>query len=335
MKTVTIIDVAKRAGVSKSTVSQYLNGRYEYMGADTRERIKQAVEELGYRPNTIARSLKKKKTKTIGVILANILYSFSTKVIRAIEDVCNREGYQVIICNADDNPSKEKWYIEMLLAKQVDGIIAIPTKSNIDLYRKLKERNYPLVFVDRYIDGLDISTMMLHNEKAAKMCVDELTDNGYERIAMLTMEPISITPRFERIQGYKKALEDKGLKATEDYIASAPLKEMQTRLKELMALKQPPQAIIAINDLSFMQLLTFVKENKLEVPGDLAIIGIDDISFADLFDPPLTTIAQPAFDIGREAAAALIQKINNRYVMDADIRRFEPRLIRRASSTKS
>src|SRR5690606_8643057 len=104
MKTVTIIDVAKRAGVSKSTVSQYLNGRYEYMGADTRERIKQAVEELGYRPNTIARSLKKKKTKTIGVILANILYSFSTKVIRAIEDVCNREGYQVIICNADDNP---------------------------------------------------------------------------------------------------------------------------------------------------------------------------------------------------------------------------------------
>src|SRR5690625_1459685 len=121
MKAITIADVAKHAGVSKSTVSQYLNKRYNYMGEKTKLRIEQAVAELGYSPNIVARSLKQKSTTTIGVIVANILHVFSTQVIRAIEDFCNDMNFHVIVCNADDDPVKEKRYIDMILAMQVDG----------------------------------------------------------------------------------------------------------------------------------------------------------------------------------------------------------------------
>lgn len=123
MKRITIQDVARLAGVSKSTISQYLNKRYDYMSEETKKRIEAAINELGYEPNFIARSLKQKKTSTIAVIVANILHSFSTKVIRAVEDYCNENGFHVIVCNADDDPEKEANYIRMLRAKQVDGMI--------------------------------------------------------------------------------------------------------------------------------------------------------------------------------------------------------------------
>ena len=120
-------DVAEKAGVSKSTVSQYLNGRFEYMSAETKKRIQTAIEALGYRPNQVAKSLKQKRTSTIGLIVANILHRFSTLVCRAVEDTCHEQDYHAIICNADDNPEKERKYIDMLRAKQVDGILVIPS----------------------------------------------------------------------------------------------------------------------------------------------------------------------------------------------------------------
>src|SRR5690606_33048402 len=136
MKTVTIAEVAEHAKVSKSTVSQYLNKRYEYMSENTRKRIEASIEELNYHPNVIARSLKQKSTFTVGVIVANILHSFSTQILRTIENNFNGQGFHTIICNADDEPEKERNYIEMLLAKQVDGLIIFPTGGNLDLYEQ-------------------------------------------------------------------------------------------------------------------------------------------------------------------------------------------------------
>src|SRR5690625_4120323 len=143
------------------------------MGVKTKEKIKVAIKDLGYQPNIVARSLKLKKTTTIGVIVANILHELSTHVIRAIEDVCNELEFHMIVCNADDEPEKEKRYIEMLRAKQIDGIIIFPTGGNLELYKQMSLENYPLIFMDRLISEVSITSVLLNNELAVSLAVDE------------------------------------------------------------------------------------------------------------------------------------------------------------------
>lgn len=310
MKNITISDVAKHAGVSKSTVSQYLNGRYEYMSEHTRKKVEYSIRELNYRPNIIARSLSQKSTFTVGIIVANILHSFSTHIIRAIELNFNKHGFHTIVCNADDEPEKERQYIEMLMAKQVDGMIIFPTGDNLDLYEQMKKKKYPIVFMDRTIEGLGIPSILLENEQAAEMAVKALTDNGHSRIAMLTA-PITrnITPRLERIDGYKKALVSRGIQVKDEYIHSVEVEEMKVSLRNMFKLDQRPEAIIAGSDRVLVEILNFAKENQFVIPQDLAVIGIDDVSFANLFTPQLTTISQPTTQMANKAVELLLQQI--------------------------
>lgn len=333
MKKVTIADVAKYANVSKSTVSQYLNRRYDYMGEETKKRIEQAIKELGYQPNIIARSLKQKKTMTIGVIVANILHVFSTQVIRAIEDYCNERDFHVIICNAEDNPEKEKNYINMLRAKQVDGIIAFPTGGNIDLYKKLIEGNYPLVFMDRLVSEISVDAVLLDNEKAADLAVSEFVKRGYRRIAMVT-PPVdkNVTPRIERISGFKKSLKKHNLEYDPDYTVSGVINKIQPKLDKLFELQEQPDALLAINDRVLFEVLKYTKKNGINIPKDLAVIGIDDVSFASFYYPALTTIAQPTFEMGKKAAELLLNKIFKKTENEeTKVYRFEPKLIVRSS----
>ncbi|KAB2330999.1 LacI family DNA-binding transcriptional regulator [Bacillus mesophilum] len=333
MKKVTIADVAKHAGVSKSTVSQYLNQRFDYMREETKIRIEETINELGYKPNILARSLKQKSTTTIGVIVANILHVFSTQVIRAIEDVCNEKDFHVIICNADDQPEKEKKYIDMLRAKQVDGLILFPTGKNVEQYQELISENYPVVFIDRLINGLQTDTVLLDNEKASFLAVDSFVKHGYSKIAVLSppIEP-DVTPRVERLSGYKKALEHHQLSIREEFIVSGKTTDMQSLIHHLFQLSDPPKAILATNDRSLMELLSYVKKNKLSIPKDIGLIGIDDVSFADIYNPGLTTVAQPAFEMGEKAAELLFKRIQEKEEPNqAEIYRFEPTLIQRES----
>jgi LacI family transcriptional regulator, kdg operon repressor len=332
MKTVTITDVAKYAGVSKSTVSQYLNKRYDYMAEKTKKKIEQAIEELGYHPNFIARSLKQKSTTTIGVITANILHVFSTQIIRAIEDFCNQLDFHVIVCNADDDPEKERKYIDMLRAKQVDGIIIFPTGSNVESYQQMIKEEFPIVFIDRYVPGVKASAVLLDNMKAATLAVNEFARKGYDRIGIIMPEKAeSITPRMERINGYKKALKANKLKVNPEYIKSLEVKNMQKALEEMLDLSEPPNAIIAGNDLSLYEVLKYTKENGMRIPEDLAVIAIDDVPFANIYYPAITSIAQPAFEMGTKAANLLFEKINNHTILNEEVFRFEPKLIVRSS----
>jgi LacI family transcriptional regulator, kdg operon repressor len=333
MKKVTIADVAQRAGVSKSTVSQYLNQRYDYMGEQTKARIEEAIAVLDYSPNILARSLKQKSTTTIGVIVANILHVFSTQVIRAIEDVCNEHNFHVIICNADDNPEKEKKYIEMLRAKQVDGIIAVPTGGNVALYQDLVKENYPIVFIDRLMNGVKIDTVLLDNEKASFLAVEALIKHGYSEIAMMSppLDPY-MTPREERLNGYKKALQQHQILLNERYLVTCEISEMQVAIEQLIHLPAPPKAILAMNDRVLTEVLTYVKKHKLLIPEDIAVIGIDDVPFADIYNPALTTVAQPAFEMGEKAANLLFERIQNKdHSNQAQVYRFEPSIIVRES----
>ncbi|MBG9585862.1 LacI family transcriptional regulator [Cytobacillus firmus] len=332
MKTVTMADVAQHAKVSKSTVSQYLNKRFDYMGEDTKKRIEAAINELGYRPNIVARSLKQKSTTTIGVIVANILHSFSTQVIRAIEDMCHDSDFHTIVCNADDDPIKEKKYIEMLRAKQVDGIILLPTGDNADLYNEMLKEKYPIVFVDRTVPDVPIPSMLLDNEKAAGLGVQHFIDNGYRKIGIITNVIRNVTPRMERLNGYKKTLELNGFPLRKEYIKSLEVSNIKEGLKEMLELEDPPKAILAGNDLTLIEILKYVKENNLKVPEDLAIIGIDDVSFASFYEPGLTIVAQPAFEIGKKAAELLLNKIQKKAAAEEKlVYRFEPKLIVRES----
>ncbi|GGB45860.1 LacI family transcriptional regulator [Lentibacillus populi] len=338
MRTVTITDVAEHAGVSKSTVSQFLNKRYDYMAKKTKEKIELAIEELGYRPNIVARSLKQKSTTTIGVIVANILHEFSTQIIRAIEDFCHELDFHIIVCNADDDPEKEKKYIDMLRAKQIDGIIIFPTGDNVELYKRMIMENYPIVFLDRHVPELAISSILLDNEKASSLAIEEFVRNGYERIGIVTTSTFrNITPRIERISGYKKAIEAHGLPMEDEYIKSAEIHEIQSDLQVMVSLPNPPQAILAGNDLALIEILKYTKENQMKIPEDLALIGIDDVSFAGIYHPSITTIAQPTFDMGKRAAKVLLDKITNKDSREevANIDRFKPRLIVRVSSSKT
>lgn len=329
MERITISDVAKFAGVSKSTVSQYLNKRYDYMREETKLRIEQAIEELGYQPNIVARSLKQKRTSTIGVIVSNILHTFSTQVIRAIEDTCRENELHVIVCNADDDPSKEENYIQMLLAKQVDGLVIFPTGDNLNLYHSMVKQNYPVVFVDRIVDGVNIDVFLLDNENASKLAVKHLYDQGHKRIGIVTPPiEIKITPRVERIEGYKKALRDYQLPVTEDYIKSMNVDVLKYGLKEMFSVQEPPTAIIASNDLTLFEVLKFAKETGLTIPNQLAVVGFDDIPFVTILEPTLTIFSQPTFEMGNKAAELLIQKIVQRdIVIESRIHRFQPTLL--------
>ncbi|BCB05198.1 LacI family DNA-binding transcriptional regulator [Bacillus sp. KH172YL63] len=332
MKKVTIADVAQHAGVSKSTVSQYLNHRYEYMREETKNRIEESIKTLEYRPNIVARSLKQKSTTTIGVIVANILHTFSTQVIRAIEDTCQDADFHTIVCNADDNPEKERKYIEMLRAKQVDGIILLPTGDNVNLYNEMLKEGYPIVFVDRTVPDVEIPSMLLDNEKASGIGVQHLIDMGYKKIGIITNVIRNVTPRMERINGYKNTMTANGLDVRDDYIKSREVNRIKEGVHELLSLNDPPEAILAGNDLTLIEILKYVKENHMKIPEDIAIIGIDDVSFASFYEPGLTIVAQPTFEIGKKAAEFLLNTIQKKEDQEKGlVVRFDPKLIIRES----
>ncbi|SDO03122.1 LacI family DNA-binding transcriptional regulator [Alkalicoccus daliensis] len=312
---VTLQDVADHAAVSKSTVSQYLNGRFTYMGEETKHRIEKAVKELKYQPNVIARSLKQKKTTTIGVIMANILHRFSTQTSRAIEDFFHSQGYHVILCNADDDPQKEQQYIEMLKAKQVDGFIIFPTASNEEMYKSLLDENYPLVFLDRKVKALPVPTICLDNQDAMERSIQHLKEEGSERIAYVSSD-LTISPRSERYEGLLAALKRLKMPVNNQWIYTDSLEDVEMFLEKVFDGEEIPEAIMASNDRSLMRILSFLKKKYNGIPPTLSLMTIDEVEFAELYSPRITTMEQPAFAMGKKAAEVLLEQINGNKAED-------------------
>lgn len=308
MSKVTMADVAKKAEVSKSTVSQFLNKRYEYMSPETKTRIEAAIKELGYQPNYVARSLKQKRTSTIGVIVANIMHRVSTEVSRAIEDFFHERSIHVILCNADDDAEKEREYINVLRAKQVDGLILFPTGGNLDLYQQMEREKYPVVFMDRKIADVTIDTVVPNNREASYEAIKHLIELGHERIAAIT-PPLTISPRAERLEGYYEALKKHNIPLCEAYVKSVDIHDVKRELEQMFALTSPPTALFAANDLVAMEMLEFLKERHLSLATDTAFVVFDNLAFASIFQPSITTVSQPAFQMGEKAAEILFQKM--------------------------
>lgn len=333
MKKVTMADVAERAGVSKSTVSQFINNRYEYMAEATKLRVEEAIEDLGYVPNYIAKSLRQKKTSTVGVIVANILHAFSTEIIRSIEDECEHNGFHLFVCNADDQPEKERAYIDMLVAKQVDGLIIFPTNGNEDYYEQLKRSRFPIVFMDRKIDHTFYPTVLLDNEAAASLAVAELVRGGHQKIGMVSNSVENkVTPRLERISGFRDAALKHGIEVVEEWIIADQVPNIKDRLENVWEKPERPTAFFAANDLALIELMKFAKQEGLRIPEDIAMIAIDDSPFLEIAQTPITVIRQPTFEMGKAAAEMLFNLIQGgRIDTVCEEIRFAPELVKRNS----
>ncbi|KRK65063.1 transcriptional regulator [Companilactobacillus tucceti DSM 20183] len=330
----TINDVAYEAGVSKSTVSQFLNKRYQYMSTTTRQKIAEAIERLEYHPNQIAKSLKQKNTNVVAFICANLSSRFSLELLASIENYFQKVGYSVIIAKTDDDPNKERELIESFLARQIDGIIVFPTYENKEFYESLRKQKIPVMFVDRMLKGVDIPSVLLDNTDAGYEATELMTESGHKKIAILTL-PFGdgITTRVERMEGYEQALGDKKIDYRPEYVINCQVEDVDDRLKELMSLDNPPTSLIVTNDMLLETVLMWVKKNNISIPDQLSLVGIDNVSFASLFTPEITTLAQPIMEIGEKASELLLKIIKGKYDSDKEssIIRYKPELHVRSS----
>lgn len=329
---VTINDVAAKAGVSKSTVSHFLNSRFDYMSKDTRCIIGQVIEELGYRPNALARSLKQKKTHTIGAIVANILNPFSTSIIRGVEDYCSKHGFSLILCNTDEDPAKEREYLEILADKQVDGLIINTTGCNNELVKEFNKQ-IPVVLLDRKVPEIPADTIAVDSRKGVDLIVSHLVKLGHRQVAIFTMPYSEVSPRTERVESYRAALAQQGIAFRPEWVVAAPATEeaVSAAVQKLLASPQPPTALIGANNLMTMAIVKSLKKLGISVPGKMAVIGFDDWEWADLIEPPVTVVSQPTYQMGQQAATLLIKRIRSKKIRKPSVVQFAPEIIVRKS----
>ncbi len=307
----TIRDVAKKAGVSVSTVSHVVN-ETRFVSEETSTRVLAAMEELKYQPNRLARSLRRKdkRTHTIGLLIPDSTNPFFAEVLRGVEDASFDAGYNVILCNSDDNPDKELNYIDVLLSKQVDGIVLVSAGAHEESLELLSRRQGTAVVVDREFDGSDLDSVVVDNERGGYDATRYLIDLGHRRIGCIT-GPSLLTPSAGRIQGYRRALAEAQIPLDKTLIVPGDFRPQSgyASAKKLLKLIPPPTAIFACNDMMAIGALGAINQDGLKVPADLSLIGFDDITLASYSIPPLTTIAQPSHEMGLLATELLLQRL--------------------------
>lgn len=313
MKSTTIKDIARQLNVSKSTVSRAMRDSPE-IGMETKKRIRELAQELNYNPNPVALSLAKNQTMDIGVIVPEIANPFFATVIAGIEDVAFSQGYHVVIYQSHDNYEREVLNVNHIANRRKDGLlvsIASSTKE-YDHFRRLHKDGYPIVFFDRICDEIDTHSVSVNDFEGAYRATEHLIEQGCTRIAHLS-GPSHLLISRRRLQGYRAALLDYGLPMREDWIVASEYNTdsalVQTR--QLLSLAERPDGIFAGSDNIGLGSHAAIIEAGLKMPADIALIGFSDLPMAALMNPPLSSIAQPAFDMGRSAAELLINLIQN------------------------
>ncbi len=330
----TIEDVAKAAGVSIATVSRYLNGRSEVVSPATGARIQAAVERLGYVPNLAARSLKTGRSRLIGVLLANIAHPYWSLVLSGVEEACQRANYSVIVSSASDRADIEHRYLQMFLEQRVDGILFNPAHAEPELIANWSALTIPVVTLDRTLPGLPFGLVAMDNARGIALAVEHLVELGHRRIGFVSWHPRSLSNRQERLQGYVDALADAGIATDPDLIrfAADGWSDGVDRTLELLSLPDPPTAILSATSMLNLQVLAAIKRRGLRVPEDISVVGYDDSPWDSLLDPPLTTVATPARQLGIVAAERLIRALDAGEAMVADEVRLVPALMIREST---
>jgi LacI family transcriptional regulator len=305
----TMREVAERAGVSVTTVSHVIN-ETRPVSAELRERVMTAAEELGYRPNILARGLRRGETLTIGLVIPNNANPFFAEIARGIEDATFQKGYSLVLCNTEDDVSKELRYINVLIDKQVDGIIFVSAGGSEDNIRYLQARDLPFVIVDRLVPDANADTVLTDNIGGGLQATRHLLQLNHTRIGCIS-GPSNLTPSADRVKGYVEALEEAELAFEEQLVVRGyfDFDSGYEGAKKLLTLEDPPSAIFACNDLMATGAIRAAEEAGIQVPGDLSIVGFDDIPLATYTNPPLTTVHQPIPELGAIASDLLLTRI--------------------------
>lgn len=330
LKQPTIKDVSRTAGVSTATVSRVLAG-FEDVSDETRQIVLDVVASLNYQPNRNARNLRRNMTSTIGVIISDIQNPFFGSVVRGIEKITLKADLTLILGNSDEDPQRENRLISMLLEEGVAGIILVPTRAGAEDYHSLVRSQTPVVVIDRRIPLPDVDMVLVDSFTGAKQAVDYLIRLGHHNIGFIGgMEHLSVMQH--RQQGYLAALQMAGLPVCETYIHHGNNRQDggYTAMTQMLAMANPPSAVLIANNLMTLGGLQAVHEAGRQVPEQLSLVGFDDMDWAPSLRPPLTVVAQPAYEMGENAASRLLARIHDPS-LPPEIVVLDTRLIIRAS----
>lgn len=308
---VTIKDIAKEADVSITTVSRVLNNKPD-VSPETKKKIQEVIDKLGYNPNTIARGLVLNKTYTIGLIIPDISNPFFPEVAHGIEHKARELGYSVIFYNTNNDRKAEKYAIELMKSKRVDGIILSLSIENEKELDKLAEEKFPIVELDRKVPDSHFPTVTIDNVKSAYQATRHLVELGHTRIAHITGD-LGTQTGLDRLAGFKKVIEEFHLEVRDSWIQEGNYSREAgyRKMKYLLGLWEKPTAVFAANDLIAIGAYQAVIEEDLKIPDDISIIGLDDIDMASIVRPGLTTMRFPKHELGQKAAEILIKEIEN------------------------
>ena len=309
--TATIGDVARRAGVSTATVSRVLAG----LGgarADTRTRVLDAARELGYRPSGVARSLKLRTTQTLGLIVTDIENPFFPQLVRAVEDAARDHGFALLLCNATDDPDREASYLDLLVDRRVDGVVIAVSGLGARHGEWLAEPPLPVVLVNTVAPGMPHPSIASDNADGGRQAAAHLLDLGHRRLGVLTAGPRNADAPA-RVAGVRRALRDQGLDPADVpvVVGEPDVGGGEAALGRLLAEAPGTTGVLAYNDLMAIGAMRAIRASGRTVPGDLSVVGFDDVAIAAYTDPPLTTIAQPIRDLGRWAVERLIERLSD------------------------
>jgi DNA-binding LacI/PurR family transcriptional regulator len=313
VKHVTIKDVAKKLNVSVSSVSKAFNGRHD-IKSETKELILKVGREMGYHPNPIAKKLQQKQTFNIGVVVPEFVNAFFPEVIIGIQDILTEKGYQALIVQSNECFETELKNVQSLEQDMVDGLIISLSREtkNLEYYQSLLRQNYPIVFFNRYNEALPASKVIFDDFKWAFFVTEHLIKQGCKKIYHLSAYQHLLLAR-DRIKGFKKALQKHKIECSDEWVIEAGLfvEEGEQIMTDLIQNNDIPEAIVCANDKIAFGAMRVIKKAGLKIPDDIAVTGFSETPFVEIVDPPLTSVAQPTYEMGEIAAKLMLRKIEN------------------------
>lgn len=311
---ITIKDIAEMAGVSKTTVSFYLNGKTEKMSEETRLKIQEIILRTNYRPNVAARTLNQKKTNLIGVIIGDITNTFSNKIVKGIEDTARKHGYQTLIGNSGYDPRRESSYVNRMLTLGADGFIIQPTPGFHETSKLITDLKKPFVYFDSKVYEDDSFWVKTDNYTATHKAMQELIAHGYRNFLMIGADPSKLSTRIERSSGFIDCITESGLSFQSLEIRDGEINHADILSFVQRNLKDTDATLVYVpNCWALPEVCDALQPLRDLIPQKLGIIGFDNTEWASFSSPRITTIVQPAYEEGQKAAEILIDQIEEKY----------------------